>query len=136
MILPSSRLTRCLIVLLLGGLVATSTSCKRHRNDPHVVEHPLAFHWNARLVNYNETDEENWYTIQDYAFVEFEAFDFSGEILVEIYDDHDDLIYSRSYLGDGGDLYALDETLDGDEGDWYIVISGFSADGFVDIDIY
>ncbi len=130
------KLTRFLTLFVLSLAIFTNSGCKRHRNDPLVREHPLAFHWDARLVNYNQVDEENWYTIQDWAYVEFEAFDFHGEIMIEIYDDHDDLIFRNSYVGTGGDLYALDETLDGDEGDWYIVITGFAADGFVDIDIY
>ena len=127
---------RTLPILLLGLILVTSAGCRRHRNDPHSVEVPWSFHVDARLVDYNDTDAYEWETYRDWATVEFEAFDFWGEIVVQIWDDHDELIFERAYIGNGGDLYALEDTLDGDEGDWYIVITHYDVDGYVDLDIF
>ncbi len=77
-----------------------------------------------------------WDSIYDQVFVEFEAWDFLGSVLVEVFDAANALIYLEEHLGAGGYQFDTDQTLPGIAGQWTIRITTTAADGQVQVILY
>ncbi|MCI0652713.1 MAG: hypothetical protein L0Z55_12615 [Planctomycetes bacterium] len=131
----SAGTRRIAVPLLLAVFVAGAllSGCRYHRrHHPYVVDGYSDFYYEASLHNDTDVELYSWDFAFDRAIVEFEAFNFDGEFLIEIFDDHDVLVYQRLFFGDGGDYeFERDETDDGDEGDWHVRVTTTNVDGFI-----
>ena len=125
--------------LLIGLALAVpllAAGCKKSRRSsvdpfPTAFASSTEFFWSGDLRNYDALDEYRWNTVWDEVFIEFLAFDFFGEVRVQIYDEFLDEIFDETYFGVGGDL-KINTTSDlGVSGEWTIVITSFDVFGDV-----
>lgn len=124
------------IVLLGAVLTAGCDQHSDHENDPFVEADAFEFVWDGHFDNYYNEEVYLWNTVYDEAVVELDAYDFRGHLLVEIFDDTDALIYSREFIGHGGEMFQIDYTDFGFSGEWVIVITSNDVDGFVTLYVY
>jgi hypothetical protein len=94
------------------------------------------FSYDKDFYGYSGSDIREYETYTHEATVIFEAWDFSGTFQVEIFDDHDHLIYARTFTGDGGHEYHVDDTHEGHGGRWHIELTALSVVGEVALTIY
>lgn len=127
----SSNSRRLIALALIALLVPfAATGCKKKRSHHHPPSKPYSeFYWDASVISYTGVEEYEWYNPYSDAIVEFDALDFWGTFTVEIYDDHDHLIFVRTYFGDGHDEFEKDLTGIGDPGYWWIVLRSSAAHG-------
>ena len=116
--------------------LALAPGCHHDRNDIDVSTSFAEFQYEGDFDHYTDVEQYRWETPLEQAFVDFEAFDFHGELRIEILDNHDVLIYDVLFIGDGGDFFVEDETLVGDPGEWIIVITAHDAHGFVRLTLF
>lgn len=130
--MPGLRAVQRAAVVVLTGLLAAGCGVYYlDENDPFVTRGGGYFRYEADLDRYNRVETYRFDTYLDRARVTFDATDFSGSFRVEIFDDHDLLIYDRTFVGDGGDERHGDDTAHGDEGDWTVVVTAVHASGLV-----
>ncbi len=124
-------------VVLLASFGFVAAGCHNdHKNHSTVEVTSEDFYYEIDVRNYDATEEYFWNSQFEFAFVEFEGLDIDGEVVIEIFDDADDLIYARSFFGNHTDFFELDETLEGFPGLWVIRISFFDVDGSVFLNVY
>ncbi len=116
-----ARLNLLLIPLVLFGCHERSN---RH-DGPHPTAYasPTEFQWTGDLISYDALDEYDWNTVWDLVFVEFEAFDFSGVIRVQIFDDDFVEILDETWVGYGDDVLIRTSSAAGVSGQWRVRIT-------------
>ena len=127
------RHARPFVAIAVLALLAATAGCL----DPlGLYTSSEEFSYHKDLFGYTGVELHEIETYDHEGTVIFEAWDFSGVVKVEVFDDHDELIYSRTFTGDGGDEYHVDDTADGDEGDWRIELTFLEVIGEVSIRVY
>lgn len=135
--LSSPRVRQVLLVGLALAVPIMAAGCHKKSRRSTVDPFPTAlassteFFWSGDLRNYDALDEYVWNTVWDEVFIEFQAFDFFGEVRVQIYDDLFDEIFDETYFGGGGDLIINTTSELGFSGEWTVVITSFDVYGDV-----
>ena len=120
-----SRATKLALIFLVP-LALVGCHERRHR---HVEPHPAAFAssteftWSGDLRGYDAFDEYIWDTVWDEVFIEFEAFDFHGDVRIQILDDTFTVVFDDTFFGTGGDLLVQTSSDLGFSGEWTIRIT-------------
>ena len=123
-------------LLLLSPLVLAGCH-KSHRRHQPVEVLPQAFAssteftWSGDLRAYSAFDEYIWDTVWDEVFIEFEGFDFFGEVRVQILDDSLDEVYDETFFGSGGSLQVKTSSDLGFAGEWTVRITTWDVFGDV-----
>jgi hypothetical protein len=115
-----------LLPLLLIPLLLFGCHERSNRHDgPHPTAYasPTEFQWTGDLISYDALDEYDWNTVWDLVFVEFEAFDFSGVIRVQIFDDDFVEILDETWVGYGDDVLIRTSSASGVSGQWRVRIT-------------
>jgi hypothetical protein len=124
------------VAALSALFLGLAPACHHHRNDPDSDSFSWEFRWHGELDNFTNAELHEWDTFHERAIVDFEAWDFEGEIRVEIIDGDNETVYLATFSSNGGHLHHVDETDRGDDGDWHISIISTDAEGFVDLRVY
>ncbi len=127
--------TRALTALALALPLLAAGCHKSHRRSQPAETHPQAFAstteftWTGDLRSYDAFDEYLWTTVWDEVFIEFEAFNFFGEVRVQILDDTLTQIYEETYFGSGGHFHVNTSSELGFAGEWTIQITTWDVFG-------
>lgn len=125
-----------LLGLALLATIPFASGCKsKSRGTTVAVDTHTEFFWDASVVAYTEVEEYEWYNPHIDATIDFDAIDFFGSFTVEVYDEFDDLVHFRTYIGVGFDEIWKDKTDYGEPGYWWIVIRSLDVQGDLQLTI-
>lgn len=121
---------RIFAVSLIGITLGVMAGCNRdNRPLVRVSSQNGTFVWDARMDDLNRDEDWDFVFFDREAGVEFESYDLSGTVEVEIFDDDGKLVFHDVFRSHGGREIEFDKSDPGESGEWTVRITVVGGHG-------